>query len=182
MTEHYNESFSQHLKLSILSDVVCMLLILFIRLQPSVAPRLFVISASMPCLLLDLCDCIFWLCFVFVLMFVPEVLEHMLDEVLDLCVGWGQHWVVWTLPVSQICWAGSWHLPAHTNTDAHMHRGREVPGRRPSCARLVTRSCEGLDLPSFHSSLWSVKIALSGKTSHQPHSFSLDSNNRRRPC
>lgn len=95
MTEHCNESFSQHLKLSVLSDVVCMPLILFIRLQPSVAPFLFVISASMPCLLLDLCDCIFWLCFVFVLMFVLEVLEHMLDEVLDLCVGWGQRWVVW---------------------------------------------------------------------------------------
>lgn len=71
-----------------------MLRILFIQLQPSVASCLFIISASVLCLLLDLCDCMFWLCFVFVLLFVLEVLEERLDELLDLCVGWGQHWAV----------------------------------------------------------------------------------------
>lgn len=70
-----------------LSDVVCMLLLLFIQLQPSVALCLFIISASVLCLLLDLCDCMFWLCSVFVLMFVLEVLEERLDELCSVLGG-----------------------------------------------------------------------------------------------
>lgn len=77
-----------------------------------------------------------------------------------LCAG-AMSWA--RFPVSQIRWAGSWHLPAHTNADAYMHRGREVARRRPSCVRLMMWSCEGLKAPRFLLLFVMLWNALSGK-------------------
>lgn len=148
----HNESFSQHLKLSVLSDVP----VHYEHSAATICGSVFVhiFSASMPCLLLDLCS-IWVLALLFMLVF---VLTWMIGGPITyvfgplLCVGSLLGWhgghvgrnELGTLPVSQICWAGSWHLKTWHNNRV-THRGREVATRR--CA--TTLPCESND-----SELW----------------------------
>lgn len=112
---------------------------------------------------------------------------------------WMRFWISVLGGVSAGLYGGRGTRGRHTPCLANMlsrqlaspstHKHRRTHAQREGSCWEKTLLCEandselwGFGSAFFHSSLWSVKNALSGKTSHRPHSFSLDSNNGRRPC